>query len=200
VGHYCFCDGAFPTEQSSSSDLCLSEIECAKACQEHTDCTSFSTHPTLPRCTLHTGSCEVDALIDSPLHNFHTVSTGDQWTDDSEAVEDLTVVDDLGYSFDRLLRFKDVDLPAGKFRLCFCDSAIFDCRAAEDFAVDLGEVLVGGMSCLIEDNHYHRGTCIEQYGGSGYRCYPAGQTVDIGSIVLATWQIPETHVPYIDDL
>merc|ERR1711918_102794 len=55
----------------------------------------------------------------------------------------------------------------GKFKACFCDpdtlAAGKYCKKAADYKIDIGAIHVSGVSCLVEDPKFQRGTCVEQY-------------------------------------
>ena len=71
-----------------------------------------------------------------------------------------------------MLRFKPVSADSGgTFKVCFCDSTIHSsCLKPSDYGVELGEVHVSGVSCLVENPRLRRVACAEQYHG-GLRCY-----------------------------
>merc|ERR1711981_1432654 len=68
----------------------------------------------------------------------------------------------------------------GKFKACFCDPDTLApgkyCKKASDYKIDIGTIHVSGVSCLVEDQKFQRGTCVEQYYG-GLRCYPGAAPV-----------------------
>ena len=83
---------------------------------------------------------------------------------------------DQGKSWNQILRFNDISFKTGgKFKACFCDpdtlAAGKYCKAAADYKIDIGTIHVSGVSCLVEDTKFQRGTCVEQFHG-GLRCYP----------------------------
>jgi len=98
---------------------------------------------------------------------------------------------DRGLSSPRRLRFNGINLPAGKYNLCFCDSEQSDspagvCSSRDQFTQDLGEIHVGGVYCLLSNPTFQRGTCIEAYHG-GMVCYDSGFAVaSTGSLASDT--------------
>merc|ERR1719198_2438863 len=78
----------------------------------------------------------------------------------------------LGFSWAQMLRFKGLSFSSGgRFKVCFCDSTIHSsCTKPSDFGVELGEVHVSGVSCLVENPMLRRVACAEQFHG-GLRCY-----------------------------
>lgn len=99
---------------------------------------------------------------------------------------------DTGTSWDAILRFKGASFATGgQFKACFCDpDTLADgqfCKSARDYRVELGTVHVSGVSCLIEDPKFQRGTCVEQYYG-GLRCYPgAAPMLEVPVLTEASW-------------
>merc|ERR1712139_41263 len=83
---------------------------------------------------------------------------------------------DLGKSWDQILRFNEISFKTGgKFKACFCDPDTLAkgayCKKASDYKIDIGTIHVSGVSCLVADEKFQRGTCVGQYYG-GLRCYP----------------------------
>jgi len=81
---------------------------------------------------------------------------------------------DVGYSSPGVLRFAPVRFSSpGKYRVCFCDRQLLTpdrtydhCTARSDFAVDIGEVVVTGVSCVLAQPSLRRKTCQPMwYGG-----------------------------------
>merc|ERR1711924_486711 len=49
---------------------------------------------------------------------------------------------------------------AGKFKVCFCDSALLTgekCLSETDYSLEVGDLYVSGVSCLLADPKYRRG-------------------------------------------
>jgi hypothetical protein len=83
---------------------------------------------------------------------------------------------DEGLSWDQILRFANITFETGgKFKACFCDYETLEegkyCKYASDYKIEIGTIHVSGISCLIEDPKFQRGTCVDQFHG-GMRCYP----------------------------
>ena len=68
---------------------------------------------------------------------------------------------------------------------------------AADYKIDIGTIHVSGVSCLVEDPKFQRGTCVEQFQHipgthGGLRCYPgAAPTITVPVV-------PEKVVPNED--
>merc|ERR1711977_477420 len=62
-----------------------------------------------------------------------------------------------------------------QYKVCFCDrdtlAAGRFCKKASDYKIDIGTLHFSGVSCLIADSKFQRGTCVEQYHG-GLRVLP----------------------------
>ena len=86
-----------------------------------------------------------------------------------------------------MLRFKNIKFPnGGNFKVCLCDTELLTtatnkvCQKKEDYKVEVGKLQVSGVSCLLKDNRYTKGTCVPQYPiskqPSGMRCYTAASS------------------------
>jgi len=88
---------------------------------------------------------------------------------------------DVGLSWDGMLRFQGITLQThGMFRLCFCDSAQLPtgqrCSETSHYKFEVGRVHSTGVSCLLGDSRFRRGTCVPQRYG-GLRCYSSAADV-----------------------
>jgi len=105
---------------------------------------------------------------------------------------------DKGKSWDEILRFKDITFETGgKFKACFCDyetlAAGKYCKTASDYKIEIGTVHVSGVSCLVEESKFQRGTCVEQFY-NGLRCYPgAAPSITVPAVAAKT--IPQAPAP-----
>lgn len=105
----------------------------------------------------------------------------EEW--DSAPARQLLSPVDIGISWGEVLRFKGLAFASGgKFKACFCDWETLpdklagSCAKASDYKVEIGTVHVSGVSYLIEEKKFQRGTCVEQFWG-GLRCYPSADKV-----------------------
>jgi len=94
---------------------------------------------------------------------------------------------DYGFSQAGILRFFPMSFrSAGTFKLCFCDSASLmggSCGALADYGVEVGQIHVSGVACLLQNPKFRKSVCCRQYwplpiesnGRTGtrgtYRCY-----------------------------
>jgi hypothetical protein len=191
VGDDCYCEGLLQGYDTASSQaLCLDQDACEKACAEDDHCVGIDMHADKPRCFLNmkstmteegtypTDSCEfqVDAgmLQKFPTYNY-IYKQGARRLESAPERKMLAAVDE-GVSWDEMLRFTDVTFATGgQFKACFCDVDTLAegkyCKKASDYKIEIGTIHVSGVSCLISEKKFQRGTCVEQRYG-GLRCYP----------------------------
>jgi hypothetical protein len=50
------------------------------------------------------------------------------------------------FSTSTRLLFSNVTVPAGEFKVCFCEN---NCRGPSSFTVEVGRVLASGVSCML---------------------------------------------------
>lgn len=191
VGDDCFCGGLFAGyDGEDSAALCLDEETCKAVCQANEDCFGIDMHSELDRCFLNgvrpgaldEGSCasylDTDQLAPYEKYNF--------WYKQPTHARMLTPrkllpAVDSGNSWHEMLRFDGVTFSAGgKFKVCFCDYETLAgdnvvCAKTEHYKLEIGVVHVSGVSCLLEDSKFQRGTCVSQRHG-GLRCYPGPHT------------------------
>jgi hypothetical protein len=215
VGADCFCSGlmqGYDTEDSTA--LCLDETSCKNVCAGLPDCFGIDMHKTLPRCFLNsmtpaatdTKSCE-EYVVNGELTPFPTYKlVYKQKTPSSRRMEaapeaparGLLPAIDQGKSWDQILRFDDISFKTGgKFKACFCDPDTLAkgtyCKKASDYKIDIGTIHVSGVSCLVEETKFQRGTCVAQMHG-GLRCYPgAAPTLTIPTVYIPP--VPQANAP-----
>jgi hypothetical protein len=205
VGDDCFCGGLFAGyDGEDSAALCLDEATCKAVCQANEDCFGIDMHAELDRCFLNgvapgpldEGSCasylNTDQLAPYEKYNFwYKQPTGARMLQERRLLPAV----DSGNSWDEMLRFDGVTFSAGgKFKVCFCDyeTLVGDnvvCAKTEHYKLEIGVVHVSGVSCLLEESKFQRGTCISQRHG-GLRCYPGPHTDPTYPFVAADLPIP----------
>jgi hypothetical protein len=196
TGDHCYCDGYFAgVDGDASNALCAPEDLCTYLCdnvqmagEEGTKgaaCKSIDVHTSLNRCFLNDGMADthVDTLArdadykvlvkrsDVNQENVRRLDSHGEATPTS-----ILEVQDLGYSWNQMLRFKGVTFKSGgTFKLCFCDSSLLGgssaCRSEADYSVEVGTIHASGVSCLIAKPELQRVSCVDQYWGSSLRCY-----------------------------
>jgi len=185
-GESCFCSGYIPGYDTKDSDsICLDQQQCEWLCELTPGCSSVDMHKELPRCFLNTDTCDVDAAI--PAADYDLLIPAPQDINKRRLLEErgrklsqaqvrqLLAATDPGISWDKVLRYREVKITsAGKYKLCFCDSALLEdngvCRGPEDYSIEIGEIHATGLQCLLSNPRMTRGTCLPQYFG-GLRCY-----------------------------
>ena len=123
---------------------------------------------TLPRCYLNGADPCRTIVLDSLL----TADTSyDFFYQHVAAPAGRRLQGGMASSWGNLLRFQGIDLEGGRYKACFCDHEVAGlCKNLADFNIEVGSVHVSGVSCLLDDPKYTRGTCITQpYGG--LRCH-----------------------------
>jgi len=121
------------------------------------------------QCNTHTDSLSAD------INYKLLIRVQDDNDEQAGAGRRLLATEDYGFSWDQLLRYRNVAFSSGgTFKLCFCDSEVLPkgkmCSTKEDYAIFVGTVHASGVSCLIADSKLQRAACASQYYG-GYRCY-----------------------------
>jgi len=214
-GADCFCDGLMQGYDGPDSQaLCLDETTCKDMCAGLDDCFGIDMHGSKNRCFLNsvlkgpadTYSCEEyvvnGKLTAFPTYNFFYKQLPNTRRAAAVAPEaparGLLPAIDKGKSWDEILRFKDITFETGgKFKACFCDyetlAAGKYCKTASDYKIEIGTVHVSGVSCLVEESKFQRGTCVEQFY-NGLRCYPgAAPSITVPAVAAKT--IPQAPAP-----
>lgn len=132
-------------------------------------------HRTLPRCYLNSMECS-DQVTTGRLgvDSSYTFLVQRTTPEEDAAAQRRLQVEDAGFSSASLLRFHPVQFASGgRFKVCFCDAATRTsasaCAVQSDYNIEVGQVVVTGVSCLLKDPKYRRTTCLEQFHG-GLRC------------------------------
>jgi hypothetical protein len=207
-GADCFCGGLMPDYDGPDSEaLCLDEVTCKTVCAGLDDCFGIDMHGSMPRCFLNavekgpadTSSCE-EYLVSGkltvlPSYNliYKQLPPSSRRATAAEAPKrSLLPAIDHGKSWDEILRFTDITFDSGgKLKACFCDYQTLApgtyCKRASDYKIEIGTIHVSGVSCLVEERKFQRGTCVGQFHG-GLRCYP-------GAAPMIT--VPPPAAPYI---
>jgi len=167
IAEECFCAG-YLSDTVDSTALCLSPTACMRVCSETEGCYGMSMHSTLPRCFLHSEEC--GQQVDSGTLGINVEY---DFLIRKQALRRLDI--DRGGSSPTMLRFAPLAITGGgRFKVCFCDKEQFPssqlvCETEGDFAIEVGEIFVSGVSCLLAQPKLRRVSCVEQYHG-GLRC------------------------------
>merc|ERR1719265_68175 len=178
----CFCDGFYSGFDSEDSNAICGDVQmCQYICDQFEGCGSIDMHKTKPRCFLNLNTCNthMDALQSDPLYAilFKIADDNDEQAgrkNPGKLGRQLNAPGStpMGFSWNSMLRFKDLTFTTGgRFKLCFCDSAIHtSCIRPADYGVEIGEIHVSGVSCLVKNPRLQRVACTDQFHG-GMRCY-----------------------------
>lgn len=175
-------------------------------CEGIDDCYGIDMHNGVPRCFLNgkqkgdmdAGSCEeyivndqLSKLSDYDFFYKQRADTGRRATSiEASPRRKLLAAEDTGASWGQVLRYANGNAETGgQFKVCFCDrDTLADgqfCKKASDYKIEIGTLHVSGVSCLIEDPKFQRGTCVAQYHG-GLRCYPGdAPTLTVPAVTAA---------------
>jgi hypothetical protein len=221
-GPECYCGGAIEGyDDPDTRALCLSEARCLDLCATLPGCVSVDMHKDVDRCFLNEGDfCDKianeDILSKSDYYTlFYKISDalgrGD-WVDDGLLAEGkgpiyeyrrerrlaTSIARDWGYSWPKMVRFAPVTARVpGKYRVCLCDSALAGCTRVEDFGVQVGELHVSGVACLVNDTKYRKDGCDNQYHG-GLRC--GVDTPSFPTFVAGPYMPPMIQEAEVDSL
>jgi hypothetical protein len=184
TGAHCKCDGFLNGYDGPTSNaLCADRALCGYLCDQVEGCNSIDMHKTISRCFLNGFGDDdfatiKDALtVDENYDVLHPVPANEETLGGRRLNQPLLVPRDIGFSWDRMLRFTDIQFATGgSFKLCFCDSSLLTngaavpCSSEEDYSVEVGTVHSSGVQCLLEKPKLRRASCKSQYHG-GLRCY-----------------------------
>jgi hypothetical protein len=181
------CDGYSPEHDGMNSQaLCLAEPECRRICSELGDvCFGIDMYKYSGRCYLNLAGDAANGCKAQYENNALGSTSAYDFLAKGDVVEEVKAVTMAsGVSTSNILRFGPIgfNADAGKYKVCFCDSALLPagreaCLAEKDYSLEVGELYVSGVSCLLADARFRRGTCYEMYHG-GLACsddvvYPA---------------------------
>lgn len=188
LGDDCHCEGHYSGYDTPSSNAICGDVHLCKYLCDHVEgCKSIDFHGASgSRCFLNSNACDThEDRVDKVSDSSYTllIKTTDI-VDDShflpgreEVPADVAGANgiDLGYSWDRMLRFQPVAIASGgTFKLCFCDSSLLDdgdyCTKSRHFTVEVGRIHASGLACLLTDTKLQRASCVAQFHG-GLRCY-----------------------------
>merc|ERR1719321_1659054 len=157
------CSGYAPDmDTAESTALCMPEAECRKTCALLTNCYGIDMWTGGDRCFLNTkGPAETGCKAQFELT---TLGPSTAWNflakEGSTTSRKLKAGD--GLSTASVLRFMPVSFATGgSYKVCFCDSSLLSegqqhCHAESDYDVEVGELIVSGVSCLLQEKDFRR--------------------------------------------
>jgi len=182
----CFCGGHYSGYDSDTSNAICADVKlCQYLCDNVEGCVSIDMHRERDRCFLNYASaCDTheDNLMPDEHYtllirqsDFNDEQAGARRTQTAQQARRLLPAADLGFSWDKMLRFKPIQFKSGgTFKLCFCDSEILGsgsvCSTERDYKIEVGTIHASGVSCLIANPKLQRVSCTGQRHG-GLRCY-----------------------------
>jgi hypothetical protein len=164
-----------------SQALCVPEEECRSLCSSTQTCFGIDMYKYGPRCYLNIEGSQKKGAKSGCKKQYESSDLGvsaayDFLAKDIGAPTKLLTIPDAVSSSDVLrfapIAFSRTSSGAGKFKVCFCDHALLGgkaCLSEADYSLEVGELYVSGVSCLIADPKYRRGTCYPMYHG-GLAC------------------------------
>lgn len=150
------CAGYMPGDEDKGTAVCATEATCRSLCAADPACFSVDVHATLPRCALNGRSVPLPDGVERSVDYNLLLKAPAQVGGATEEV----------FSTSTRLLFSNVSVPAGEFKVCFCDG---HCRGPSDFNVEVGRVIASGVSCLLGLPQHG---CVEMAFG-GLRCTAA---------------------------
>jgi len=184
------CNGYMPgVDTENSMVLCMPRQLCVDACAARDDCDGVVMHKSRDRCILkvrdpcrdqfRSASLGMDPDYDFLVRRSTEYELGSlvalrpNMAYGTEIVSTPALVATsaffAGGSSDRLLRFGPVQIgQGGTYKVCLCDES---CGGVQDFNVEVGEIRVTGLSCLVRQAELRKLDCRQQFHG-GLRCGP----------------------------
>jgi hypothetical protein len=189
-----------PTSQA----LCVSEEECRDLCTSTQTCFGIDMYKYGPRCYMNIeGSPQNGCKKQYESSGLGVSAAYDFLAKDSTKKTGLLTIPEA-ISSAEVLRFSPIAFSrttsgAGKFKVCFCDSALLTgekCLSETDYSLEVGDLYVSGVSCLLADPKYRRGTCYPMYHG-GLAC---SETLTLPSITKlpASAGLPTSWSAYVN--
>merc|ERR1719238_410389 len=167
--------GCSDMDTADSGAICLPESACRELCSLRNDCFGIDVFLGGNRCFLNVEGSAPDGC----KSQFETANLGPSTSYKFLAKAGTTVErmlqDGTGRSSDDILRFMPVSFESGgSYKVCFCDSALLPtgqqyCHAESDYSVEIGELIVSGVSCLLKESDFRRRTCYNMFHG-GLMC------------------------------
>jgi hypothetical protein len=184
----------------SMSALCLPEPACRELCSVMGSCYGIDMLVGADRCFLNFEGPEADGCATQ----FEEATLGPSMAYTFLAKAGSTVSRALkeggGLSTAEVLRFSPVSFESGgSYKVCFCDSSLLPegqqyCHAESDYDVEIGRLIVSGVSCLLQEADFRRRECYPQFHG-GLACsddhaYPAVATRRAAGVLATEHAFP----------
>lgn len=196
------CGGYAPEiDGPDSQALCMNEVACREVCSSADICYGIDMYKYASRCYLNLhGDADYGCKAQYEENRLGVSAAYDFLAKDSAGVAQTLAFPDA-ISTTEVLRFAPVGFArqasgAGKFKVCFCDSALLpagqtSCLSETDYSLEVGELYVSGVSCLLANPKFRRGTCYNMFHG-GLACseensLPALESVPPSAGLPTSW-------------
>jgi hypothetical protein len=167
--------GCSDMDTADSGAICLPESACRELCSLRNDCFGIDVFLGGNRCFLNVEGSAPDGCKSQYENADLGPSTSYKFLAKAGTTVERMLQDGTGLSSDDILRFKPVSfMSGGSYKVCFCDSALLPsgqqyCHAESDYSVEIGELIVSGVSCLLKESDFRRRTCYNMFHG-GLMC------------------------------
>merc|ERR1712196_7085 len=173
----------------------LPEAACRELCSLRNDCFGIDVFLSGDRCFLNVAGPAPDGCKSQFENAALGPSTSYKFLAKVGTTVERMLQDGTGLSSEDILRFKPISFESGGYyKVCFCDSALLPkgqqyCHAESDYSVEVGELIVSGVSCLLKESDFRRRTCYNMFHG-GLICsdtnkYPASAAPATGVLPSA---------------
>jgi hypothetical protein len=163
--------GCSEMDSADSGAICLPESACRELCSLRNDCFGIDVFLGGNRCFLNIEGTAPDGCKSQYENADLGPSTSYKFLAKAGTTVERKLMEGDGLSSDLILRFKDIEFKSGgSYKVCFCDSALLPtgqqyCHAESDYSVEIGELIVSGVSCLLKDSDFRRRTCYNMFHG-----------------------------------
>jgi hypothetical protein len=167
--------GCSDMDTAESGALCIPESECRELCSLRNDCFGIDVFLGADRCFLNYEGSAPDGCKSQFEMAALGPSTSYKFLAKAGTTVERMLQDGTGLSTMNILRFMPVSFESGgSYKVCFCDSKLLPagqqyCHAESDYSVEIGELIVSGVSCLLKESDFRRRTCYNMFHG-GLMC------------------------------
>lgn len=163
--------GCSDMDSMDSGAICLPEAACRELCSLRNDCFGIDVFLAAPRCFLNVEGSAPDGCKSQYEEAALGPSTSYKFLAKAGTTVERMLQDGTGLSSPMILRFKPISFESGgSYKVCFCDSALLPkgqqyCHAESDYSVEIGELIVSGVSCLLKEKDFRRRMCYNMFHG-----------------------------------
>jgi hypothetical protein len=163
--------GCSDMDTADSGAICLPEAACRELCSLRNDCFGIDVYLGGDRCFLNVEGSAPDGCKSQYEKASLGPSTSYKFLAKAGTSVERKLQDGTGLSSPEILRFKPISfVSGGSYKVCFCDSALLPagqqyCHAESDYSVEIGELIVSGVSCLLQEKDFRRRECYNMFHG-----------------------------------